>query len=119
VPALVNPTASACSWTIANGPVLLGHQPRAVNALAVLLNELAAFVLVDRQGNAVREMPAAGEIIEDKENLEDLKDKASRLVRGGSFADHESNVRCADRGRFEPAVRLAAVGFRPARTFTP
>jgi hypothetical protein len=49
-------------WTLHNDRrigALLGHQPHAVNPLAVFLDELAALVLVDGPGNAVREKPVA------------------------------------------------------------
>src|SRR5262249_29564231 len=41
------------------GLVVLGHQPHAVHPLAAVLDELAALVLVDGPGNAVREKPMA------------------------------------------------------------
>jgi formylglycine-generating enzyme required for sulfatase activity len=60
-----------------------------------------------------------GEVIEDKEDIEDIKDKDSRVLRGGSFYLLASNVRSANRYRFGPALRFNYLGFRPARTFTP
>jgi formylglycine-generating enzyme required for sulfatase activity len=53
----------------------------------------------------------------DKEGSEDIKDKDSRVLRGGSFHLLASLVRCADRGRAVPSLRGVSAGFRPARTF--
>ena len=50
---------------------------------------------------------------------EGVKDRDSRVLRGGSFGNQASSVRSASRYRFVPAVRGPDVGFRPARTFTP
>ena len=50
---------------------------------------------------------------------EDITDKNSRVLRGGSFLDHASFVRSADRLRYAPSNRNNFVGFRPARTFIP
>jgi hypothetical protein len=42
------------------GPAVLRQQPNAVNPLAVLKDELATLVFIDRPGEAVREKPVAG-----------------------------------------------------------
>jgi formylglycine-generating enzyme required for sulfatase activity len=63
--------------------------------------------------------PEGGEIIEDKEDLVSILSGTHRVLRGGSFANYASVVRCADRGWYAPAVRNGFVGFRPARTLTP
>jgi serine/threonine protein kinase/formylglycine-generating enzyme required for sulfatase activity len=57
--------------------------------------------------------------IEDKENILDIDDKDSRVLRGGSFYDQASSVRCANRAFNVPTNRDFFVGFRPARTFAP
>jgi formylglycine-generating enzyme required for sulfatase activity len=51
-------------------------------------------------------------------NMDDKVDnKGSRSLRGGAFNVHPLLVRSANRGGSGPAVRVNAVGFRPARTF--
>jgi formylglycine-generating enzyme required for sulfatase activity len=57
------------------------------------------------------------EAIEDKEDILDIKESDSRVLRGGSFYMPASDVRSADRITCVPAVRLYNAGFRPARTF--
>jgi formylglycine-generating enzyme required for sulfatase activity len=42
---------------------------------------------------------------------------SSRVLRGGSFANQASNVRCANRNRNVPTNRNNNVGFRPASTW--
>ncbi|MEO0972094.1 MAG: SUMF1/EgtB/PvdO family nonheme iron enzyme [Pseudomonadota bacterium] len=39
----------------------------------------------------------------------------SRTIRGGSWLEHESNTRCAVRGRLRPDNRNISVGFRVCR----
>jgi formylglycine-generating enzyme required for sulfatase activity len=54
-----------------------------------------------------------------KEDIEynlDIRDNVSRLLCGGSFAIHASDVRSADRVTARPSLVLAA-GFRVARTY--
>jgi formylglycine-generating enzyme required for sulfatase activity len=63
--------------------------------------------------------PEGGEIIEDKEDLVSILSETNRVLRGGSFDDQASYVRCANRLRYAPANRNHLVGFRPARTFMP
>jgi formylglycine-generating enzyme required for sulfatase activity len=58
-----------------------------------------------------------GAPLEDKEDILDIKDQYSRVLRGGSFDDQASYVRCASRYRNVPTNRGNDVGFRPARTF--
>src|SRR5262249_4347107 len=41
------------------GPIVLRHQPNAVDPFAVFQDELAALVFVDRPGNAVGKQPVA------------------------------------------------------------
>ena len=53
-----------------------------------------------------------------------VTERASRLLRGGSFSYRPSFVRSAQRNGGAPAYRFDTVGFRPARTlpldtFTP
>ena len=55
--------------------------------------------------------------IVDKEDMLDIKDKDSRVLRGPSFNGRASFVRCALRYRNVPTYRSPNVGFRPARTF--
>jgi formylglycine-generating enzyme required for sulfatase activity len=57
--------------------------------------------------------------IEDKEDGFGIVTTASRLLRGGSFLLHASNVRSAHRNQYVPTNRNGNVGFRPARTFAP
>ena len=54
-----------------------------------------------------------------EEDKEDITDKNSRVLRGGSFNFQASLVRSAYRDGNVPANRVNDVGFRPARTFTP
>jgi formylglycine-generating enzyme required for sulfatase activity len=59
---------------------------------------------------------------DDKEDIKDMKDinnDGSRVLGGGSFYVQASFVRSAIRYWFVPSDRVDAVGFRPARTFTP
>jgi formylglycine-generating enzyme required for sulfatase activity len=60
-----------------------------------------------------------GESIEDKEDALNIKSTDRRLLRGGSFYDPASNLRCADRDKLPPTTRDDYVGFRLARTFAP
>jgi formylglycine-generating enzyme required for sulfatase activity len=59
-----------------------------------------------------------GEVFEDKEDIQYIKDSDTRVVRGGSCTYQASDVRSANRNWFVPATRYDSVGFRPARTFT-
>jgi formylglycine-generating enzyme required for sulfatase activity len=54
---------------------------------------------------------------EDIEYNNDINDKLSRVLRGGSFYFQPVYVRSAGRNRLVPAYRDVSVGFRPARTF--
>ena len=58
-----------------------------------------------------------GKPSEDIEDKRDIKDKLSRVLRGGSFVSQASNVPSALRSNDGPAFRYSYVGFRPARTF--
>jgi serine/threonine protein kinase/formylglycine-generating enzyme required for sulfatase activity len=64
-------------------------------------------------------IPKEGEAIEDKEDLLQIISTKNRVLRGGSFNDHASFVRCAYRHWLVPTDRILNVGFRPARTVTP
>jgi formylglycine-generating enzyme required for sulfatase activity len=57
--------------------------------------------------------------IEAKEGELSIKPTVARVLRGGSFNDRVSFVRSALRLMVVPTFRSDAVGFRPARTFTP
>jgi formylglycine-generating enzyme required for sulfatase activity len=74
--------------------------------------------LFDMHGNAWEwsqdRFPEPGN---DKEGIEDIKDKDRRVLRGGSFVNQASYARCANRHWFVPSHRNVDVGFRPARTF--
>jgi eukaryotic-like serine/threonine-protein kinase len=43
----------------------------------------------------------------------------ARVLRGGSWVNPPGDLRCCTRYSLDPAVRLTAVGFRPARSVTP
>jgi formylglycine-generating enzyme required for sulfatase activity len=58
-----------------------------------------------------------GQAIEDREDMEYISDRYSRLLRGGGFDLNPLGVRSANRVRIEPAGRYGHLGFRPARTF--
>jgi serine/threonine protein kinase/formylglycine-generating enzyme required for sulfatase activity len=58
-----------------------------------------------------------GEVIEDKEDIDSISTKNSRLLRGSSFLDQASIVRSAFRNSSGPASRNDGVGIRPARTY--
>jgi formylglycine-generating enzyme required for sulfatase activity len=57
--------------------------------------------------------------VEDKEDVFDIKDKHERVLRGGTFLNPPSYVRCASRAGYVPTGRETLVGFRPARTMPP
>jgi formylglycine-generating enzyme required for sulfatase activity len=84
------------------------------------------FGLFDMLGNALewcQEQPhpyapqEGGRPSEDKEDRDEINDRQSRVLRGGSFVDTAEDVRSADRLWFEPTKTSRNVGFRPARTF--
>ena len=84
------------------------------------------FGLFDMLGNALewcQESMAyyspgpGGKAAEDIEDKRDIKDKLSRVLRGGSFLNHAMYVRSAYRNWHVPTNRDDDVGFRPARTF--
>jgi serine/threonine protein kinase/formylglycine-generating enzyme required for sulfatase activity len=56
------------------------------------------------------------EISEDNEGTLIVLGTSPRVLRGGSFANHASSVRCADRYWTVPTVRNFNTGFRVART---
>jgi formylglycine-generating enzyme required for sulfatase activity len=84
------------------------------------------FGLFDMLGNAVEWCQesvmyytpgAEGKPSEDREDKQDITDKRSRVLRGGSFFYRSWSVRCANRDWLVPSGRRNDVGFRPARTF--
>jgi serine/threonine protein kinase/formylglycine-generating enzyme required for sulfatase activity len=54
---------------------------------------------------------------EDKEDIYSINTQENRVLRGGSFLNPASNVRCANRGWGVPTDRSFNVGLRPARTY--
>ena len=60
-----------------------------------------------------------GKALEDEEDGLQIASTNFHVLRGGSFLNQASLVRCATRNGFVPTTRLSLVGFRPARTFTP
>src|SRR5262249_12629902 len=82
-------------------------------------NELGLF---DMLGNAMewcQEQVANYTPGDDKEDMQDIKDRSSRVLRGGSFLYLAVYVRSALRTRHVPTYRTFYVGFRAARTLTP
>src|SRR5207249_1780701 len=54
----------------------------------------------------------------DKEDIRDIKESVSRVLRGGSLFDQASNVRSAFRNYFiRPSLRLNYIGLRVSRTY--
>jgi serine/threonine protein kinase/formylglycine-generating enzyme required for sulfatase activity len=101
-----------------------GNSPTRTRAVGLLKpNDLGLF---DLHGNAwewtqdrLQGGPPAGGVkpVKDKEDILDIKDKESRVLRGGSFLNPASLLRCRDRDWLVPTHRFLYVGFRPARTF--
>jgi formylglycine-generating enzyme required for sulfatase activity len=56
---------------------------------------------------------------EDKDDELTINSEHSRVSRGGSFKNHASNVRAADRTGSVPTERSSVFGFRVARTMAP
>jgi formylglycine-generating enzyme required for sulfatase activity len=56
------------------------------------------------------------DILGDLGTTTDVRDKVSRVLRGGSFFNQASDVRSAYRNFFVPTLRLDYLGFRMART---
>ncbi|MGA2258683.1 MAG: SUMF1/EgtB/PvdO family nonheme iron enzyme, partial [Thermoguttaceae bacterium] len=77
--------------------------------------------LFDMLGNAWQRCDNVYEpytVLEDSGTKTDVRDKVSRVLRGGSFSDPASSVRSACRNGFVPTDRVSSyVSFRPARTF--
>jgi formylglycine-generating enzyme required for sulfatase activity len=71
------------------------------------------------QGRFESNYSKGGEVVEDKEDDLIVTPTDGRVVRGGSFRDPASYLRCAYHGRGVPSVRDVICGFRPARTFLP
>jgi formylglycine-generating enzyme required for sulfatase activity len=57
-----------------------------------------------------------GKLTEDVEGQLLVVGRDNRVVRGGGYSDQAFKLRCATRGRFQPADRQRIVGFRLART---
>lgn len=57
-----------------------------------------------------------GEVAEDAVDTSDVTDSEGRVVRGGSFNNQGTYVRCASRNRYQPIDRTSSSGFRVART---
>jgi formylglycine-generating enzyme required for sulfatase activity len=60
---------------------------------------------------------ARGRVNEDKEDVLDIRDNQSRLLRGGAFLFSASHVRSAIRGANRPSGGIYGAGFRVARTY--
>ena len=60
-----------------------------------------------------------GKASEDTEEIADIVDKVSRVLRGGSFLYRASFVRSSFRSSLVPTAQYNLNGFRPSRTFTP
>jgi formylglycine-generating enzyme required for sulfatase activity len=110
---------SKYAWFVVNS----GGQSRPVGTLRP--NDQGLF---DMHGNAwewaqdafkANVKAEGGKATSDKKGIEDINDKDSRVLRGGSFLNIASSVRSADGFTNVPADRSYVVGFRPARTFTP
>jgi serine/threonine protein kinase/formylglycine-generating enzyme required for sulfatase activity len=69
----------------------------------------------DRYGSYIQ--AKGGEVLEDIENTEDVKNKDSRMLRGGSFFTLATNVRSPQRIHSRPWSRINDSGLRVARTF--
>jgi formylglycine-generating enzyme required for sulfatase activity len=89
-------------------------------------NDLGLFDMHGNVGNWCQEsykgdyaVSKGGDGIDDKEDSLQIISTDGRVLRGGSFVNHASNVRAAYRTRLVPANRYGDVSFRPARTFTP
>ena len=61
----------------------------------------------------------AGKARGDPEDIEDILDGQSRVLRGGVFGKQASNMRSTNRFNNVPFLASPSNGFRPARTFTP
>jgi formylglycine-generating enzyme required for sulfatase activity len=59
----------------------------------------------------------SGRPTEDLEDILDVNDGESRVMRGGSFAFPPQNLRSAYRGYSGPANRYFYIGLRPAKNF--
>ena len=63
--------------------------------------------------------PQGDEVSDDKEDDLAIMSTDSRVLRGGSFFNQASIVRCANRNVNLPTFRLNSYSLRPARTFIP
>jgi formylglycine-generating enzyme required for sulfatase activity len=66
--------------------------------------------------NVLADYPA-GKPAEDKEDIIQIEDRYSRLLRGGSFLNQPREVRSAVRDNNRPSNRNLTFGLRPARTY--
>jgi formylglycine-generating enzyme required for sulfatase activity/serine/threonine protein kinase len=55
--------------------------------------------------------------VEDKEDISDIKDQLSRVLRGASFLNRAPYVRSANRNVNRPAIRFSLIGVRACRTY--
>ena len=58
-----------------------------------------------------------GDGMEDREDVLNVTDEETRVLRGGSFLGLSELCRCAHRDTYPPAYTLVDAGFRPARSF--
>jgi serine/threonine protein kinase/formylglycine-generating enzyme required for sulfatase activity len=82
------------------------------------------FGLFDMLGNALEwcqnrsvYYPTDHPLVEDAEQVVEVRDSELRVSRGGSFLDYAPGVRSANRANVQPANRANAFGFRVARTY--
>jgi formylglycine-generating enzyme required for sulfatase activity len=61
--------------------------------------------------------PTDHPLVEDAEQVVEVRDNELRVLRGGSFLDYAPGVRSANRANVQPANRANAFGFRVARTY--
>src|SRR5262249_33305190 len=61
--------------------------------------------------------PQQAGLVKDKEDLRDIEDRYSRVLRGGSFFVLPLVVRSAYRFYYRPDLRIYSVGLRVARTY--
>ena len=81
-------------------------------------NDLGLFNMLGNAQEWCQNVPKyydPGDDIEDDNR--DIKDKNSRVLRGGSFFVHALFVRSANRNGNRPSNSNESDGFRPARTF--
>jgi formylglycine-generating enzyme required for sulfatase activity len=75
--------------------------------------------LHDMLGNALEWCQNGASVYDagdDREKMEQIRSKDSRILRGGSYNDHPHYVRCAHRFPFPPTLLETSAGFRVVRT---